>query len=290
MRKKYELAQWVADRHLDIAHAGSRIAILSDFQIPFEDVAAIEQALEVVASVRPDTVILNGDIVDCYAESVFMKDWKLAVESIPQAHTRARRLMECFEEVPNKIWMGGNHEERWKKELWREIAKGDKGGTVALNLAAMSQEGKDGIDLRDPVGSFERLYDMAAHGFRYLPYHSRLNLAEGNLLVTHGEYVRKDAGAAARATFEAYGKSVIVGHTHRMGSYFKTQRHIQHGGWEGGCLCNLEPEWVTSPNWQQGLVVVEINGPEFHVVPVPIVRHTRGGKPMAAYRGLEASL
>ncbi len=287
-RKQYELSALQVAKDVRVSVPGTRtLAILSDLQMPFEDPAALDQALEVVARIKPDTVVLNGDIVDCYAESVFLKDWKLAAVATPEGHRRARRLMECLEEVPNKIWLGGNHEERWKKELWRELAKGDKAGAVAMNLAAaMNAKGID-IDLTDPVGSFARIYSMAEHGFIYYPWHHRLYFAENNLVVTHGEFVRKDSGATARATFEWLGRSVIVGHTHRLGSYLVTKDGREHGGWEGGCLCELEPEYCTTPNWQQGLTIVKINGPEFHVVPVPIIR--RAGAPVAVYAGLEAA-
>jgi predicted phosphodiesterase len=288
-RKKYELANLRQADNVRVSVPETRtLAILSDTQMPFEDPAALDQALEVVARIKADTVVLNGDIVDCYAESVFLKDWKLAAVATPEGHRRARRLMECLEHIPNKIWLGGNHEERWKKELWREIAKGEKAGAIASNLvAAMNAKGaKDGIDLNDPVGSFARIYDMAAHGFVYYPWHHRLYFAENNLVVTHGEFVRKDSGATARATFEWLGRSVIVGHTHRLGSYLVSKDGREHGGWEGGCLCGLEPEYCTTPNWQQGLTIVKINGPEFHVVPVPIIR--RAGAPVAVYSGLEA--
>lgn len=286
-RQKYEIAAMLTNPNVRVEVPGARtLAILSDLQIPFEDGAAVDQALEVLERVRPDTVVLNGDIVDCYAESVFLKDWKLAVTSIAEGHTRARRFMECLEQIPNKVWLGGNHEERWKKELWRELAKGEKAGSIAMNLAQMAKHGGSDIDLSDPVGSFSRLYHMADHGFTYYPWHHRLYFAEGNLVVTHGEFVRKDSGATARATFEWLGKSVIVGHTHRMGSYYATKDGHESGGWEGGCLCDLEPEYCTTPNWQQGLTVVKINGPEFHVVPVPIIR--RGTTPVAVYAGLES--
>lgn len=284
-RQKYALASLQSDPQIRVAVENARmVAILGDLQIPFEDPAAVEQALDVVESVKADTVILNGDITDCYAESVFLKDWRLAAQATPEGHRRARRLMECLEHIPQKIWLGGNHEERWKKELWREIAKGDKAGAVAANLvAAMNMKGAKDLDLSDPVGSFARIYDMESHGFVYYPYHHRLYLAEGNLVTTHGEYVRKDAGAAARATYEWLGKSVVVGHTHRLGSYYRKTDEKEHGGWEGGCLCQLEPEYCTTPNWQQGITLVKINGPEFHVIPVPIIR--RRGKPVAVYNG-----
>lgn len=255
-----------------------KVVILSDLQIPFEDGPAVDQALQVLHAVRPDTVIINGDGLDCYAESAFMRDSVKAEESIEESHRRARNLMEILKWVRQKYWLGGNHEDRWRRLLW-------SGSPTALALLREHQRaaGLPGIDLDNTTASFAKVFEMDKYGFKYFPYSHRLYLAKGNLVVTHGKYVSRHSGYSAKRTWEWLGKSCIVGHTHRLGSYLVTQDGHEAGAWENGCLCQLEPEYDDAPNWQQGFSVVRVDGPEFHVVQVPIVR--RGRIPVAVYHG-----
>ena len=242
-----------------------RVVVLSDLQIPFEDVKAVREAMKVIGLVDPDLIILNGDIVDCYAESTFLKDIPKAERSIPATHERVNRLLKSLSGY-RVIWLGGNHEDRWRRLLWGN-------SQAALDWLKLHQAAS-GLppDLLDPVRSFYKLFHMADFGIEYYPYPDRLYLAEGNLVVTHGKYVNRHSGQSAKRTWEWLGKSCIVGHTHRLGNYLITQDGHLAGAWENGCLCQLEPEFDDAPNWQQGFSVVQIDGPAFHVIQVPILR------------------
>lgn len=261
-----------------------RMVVLSDLQIPFEDPEAVEQALRVIDTVRPDTVVLDGDVVDCYRESAFLKDFRLAETVTFEQHRRARAFMAQLEHIPRKVWMGGNHEERW----WRTIKIMRETGTtntVVDNLLACAALDAKELKLDDPVQSFRRVFGLEPYGFAYYPYSHRLYVAEDNLVVTHGKYVSRHSGYTAKRSYEWLGRSCIVGHTHRMGTYFATSDGREHGAWENGCLCQMEPEYDDAPNWQQGLSVVEVSGPYFRVVPVKIVRKTPKSPPVALYTG-----
>ncbi|RLG07741.1 MAG: hypothetical protein DRN68_04980, partial [Thaumarchaeota archaeon] len=50
------------------------VAVLGDFHCPFEDRRAIYTACKVLELAKPDIVILNGDLLDCYALSPFDQD------------------------------------------------------------------------------------------------------------------------------------------------------------------------------------------------------------------------
>jgi hypothetical protein len=117
---------------------------------------------------------------------------------------------------------------------------------------------------------FDKFFETSEHGFTYLPYGAVQNL--GNLMVTHGDKAMKHAGQTAKATYEQYGSSVLVGHTHRMGTFYKSDVHGVHGAWENGCLCRLDPEYVQRPNWQQGFSVVHVEADGyFNVQQIPIL-------------------
>lgn len=258
--------------------AAQTVVVFNDVQIPFEDGAAVNQVLNVIARVRPDTVIINGDLIDCYRESKFLIDPFKAELAIEETHKRVRQLLAVLQDIPTKFWLGGNHEDRWRKTLWQPNK-----GPVIESLLREHRRVVGEFPMGDHVESFRLLYGVKDYGFIYYPYGHRLYLAEGNLIVTHGRYVSRHSGYSAKRTWEWIGKSVIVGHSHRMGSYLVSQDGRENGAWENGCLCLLEPEYDDTPNWQQGFSIVRIDGPEFNVVQVPIVR--RHGEPVAVYQG-----
>ena len=222
--------------------------ILNDLQIPWQDKRVLDNlVLPFIRDLQPDGVILNGDIVDSYQLSEFTKDplskWDLARE-IKEAH----QLMSRLGWVREKIWIGGNHEDRLRRYLWKH----------APALACV------------PQVRFEALFGLAEHGFKWLPYGRYIRL--GKLLVTHGSQVVKHSAMSAKAHFEKYGCSGLHGHTHRLGAYYITQRGVPSVAYENGCLCRLDPEYADSPNWQQGFSVVHVfRGGYFNVQQVPVI-------------------
>ena len=224
-----------------------RYVVLSDIQIPFQEDSALEVAYKLIKDVKPDGVILNGDIVDCYSISDFDKDpWSEA--DIDSEIAGACNLMGKLSKVPNKVWIGGNHEDRWRRVIW-----------------------KQGSQYRSLYKSFPDAFQMGDYGFRWRPYGDYVLL--GKLMVTHGSMVSKHSGQTAKAHYDKYGRSVLVGHTHRLGSYYHTNMEGSYAAYENGCLCSLEPEYTQHPDWQQGFSVVEVgDGGLFHVTQCPILR------------------
>lgn len=201
-----------------------------------------------IRDLKPDGIVLNGDIVDCYAISDFSKDpenvkkWGLSREI-----TEAGYLMTLFRDIPVKWWIGGNHEDRWRRVQWQHP-----------NLKGM-------------LKSFPEAFHMNDYGFKWKPYGGTLML--GKLLVTHGSLVMKHSGWTARAEFDKYGSSVLHGHTHRLGVYYRTNARGVHGGYENGCLCRMHPEYVQYPDWQQGFSIVHVDDSGwFNVQQIPVLK------------------
>ena len=86
----------------------------------------------------------------------------------------------------------------------------------------------------------------------HVPYKEGV-LINGNFLITHGDLIRAHSSYTAKGMSDKYGGSGIHGHTHRLGSYYRKNYFGIYGWWENGCLCDLNPDWITNPNWQQGL-------------------------------------
>lgn len=220
--------------------------VLSDFQIPFHDVDAVKLTLAFASELKPYGVILNGDVVDCYSLSDFDKN-PLQKASLQTEIELAGKLMGQFQHVKERIWLGGNHEDRLRRVIWRNPA-----------FAGLKEL------------EFPQLFHLADYGFKWKEYGDVHRL--GKLSVTHGDTVRASSGATARAHFEKFGGSVLHGHTHRLGAYYRTNGTGTHGAWENGCLCRLDPEYVKRPDWQQGFSVVHVGaGGAFNVQQVPIL-------------------
>jgi predicted phosphodiesterase len=241
--------------------------ILSDLQIPWEDQQAVELALKFIEWRKPDTVIFDGDIVDCYAMSQFDRDPTKTDSTLDELY-RSEKLMQRIKKIKSvkkRIWLAGNHEDRWRKILWREASSSKLSPMVEALMHGLGIEGVDAVE------SFRRAFRVKENGFEFHPYGHYVELAEGNLIVTHGFMVSQHAAYTAKRHFDRLGKCCIVGHSHRLGFYPVTQMGDPKGAWENGCLARLDPEYVQFPNWQQGFSEVRIKGNLFHVSQIPIL-------------------
>lgn len=226
-----------------------RVVVVNDIHIPFHDIAVVDWAINFIEFLNPHEIVLNGDVVDCYTISAFDRN-PLTSSTLLDEIDEARRLMERLEWIPIKWWLGGNHEDRLRRYIWRK----------APELGVL------------PELEFPSLFKLKDHGFKWRNYGEIHKV--GKLHVTHGNIARKHSGETARAHFEQFGKSVLVGHTHRLGAFYKTRLGRPYVAFENGCLCRLDPEYLNSPDWQQGLSVVHVEEKtgEFSVQQIPIYR------------------
>ena len=223
-------------------------AVLSDIQIPYQDRRVLAGVVDFIKWLKPYGIILNGDIVDMEPFSTFDKD--------PRAHRiqkeidEAIKLMQDLRESGAKelYWLGGNHEDRLRRYIWRCAA--------ALPV--------DAVD-------FPTMFKIAENGFVWKPYGRKVRL--GKLIVTHGDIVRAHSAYSAKAMFEKYGSSVLFGHTHRKGAYWRTDDNGDHISCESGCLCKRDMSYTLDPNWQQGFSVVHVGaGGLFNIQMITILR------------------
>lgn len=227
--------------------------VLNDLQIPFHDRRVVDRlVLPFVESLKPYGILLNGDIVDCYAISDYTKDPLMKKDLLREIH-EVGRLMARLQKTGARelIWLGGNHEDRLRRYLWQHAP-----------------------ELTMPATSFEELFRVGAHGFTYRPYGACHRL--GKLIVTHGDLASKHSAYTARMMFEKYGNSILMGHTHRLGVFYRRDVNGVHAAYENGCLCMLQAEYAQHPNWQQGFSVVHVDkGGLFNVQQIPILNRSR---------------
>ena len=224
--------------------------VLSDVHCPFEDKSVCRMALAFIREHRPATVHLLGDIADFYSVSRFVKDPARKEDLQADLDVTRDFLAKVRDAAPSAriIYSEGNHEFRLRRYLASE----------AKALAMLR-------DLR-----LERLLNFDSLRIRFQPQDRPYRV--GSLLFTHGQLVRKWSAASARGHFEKYGCCVLTGHTHRMGAFYHRDINDTYAAWENGCLCNLNPDYITAPDWQHGWSIVWSQRDYFHVEQVAVVK------------------
>lgn len=119
----------------------------------------------------------------------------------------------------------------------------------------------------------DTLYEYSKAGFEFheysdLPY-NRFN----DMYVHHGNAVSKHSGESVKADMDAWGVSLIRGHSHRLGNFYKTYELTGQRleGYELGHLMDVKlADYSNQRNWQQGFIYGFIaNGQHFlELVPI----------------------
>ena len=124
------------------------VLVLSDIHIPFHDLEALTTALEFGAAREPDVILLNGDILDCYDVSRFMKEKNRPsiVDEIAMGNEFLGLLREQFPEA-RIIYKLGNHEERMRNYILKNAP--EFSNLEALELQSLLNFDKHGIEKVD---------------------------------------------------------------------------------------------------------------------------------------------
>jgi hypothetical protein len=229
--------------------ANEVVVFASDFHVPYQSTAVVDSLVKLIRSVKPDRVVLNGDVADFFSLSRFNTSSArlgLLQQEIDEANSIRLRIRRA---APNAVLMEnqGNHDHR-------VISYVEQNAKALSSLRAL-----------DPENLFQyRALEIVYHpgaGFR---------LRE-DFLVKHGTIVRGEAGASAKAEFTAAGISGTSGHVHRLATYRKAG-YSDRSWTEGGCCCRLDPDYITGPpNWTQGVVVGEFGKTSWVTHEVPFV-------------------
>lgn len=216
----------------------------SDIHIPKHDNKALSIFLQTIEKLKPDGVLLNGDIMDCGVWSRHdiskppKKFWNDS--QFIDASKRDYDLMDKFlgkirgfAPKAKLIWNMGNHEE-WLREF---IAESPAARTGNFSIKSRLQEVK--------------------HWSLY-PYKQMYRL--GKLRVVH---TLVDGGSAAHAKkhLDILGKSVLYGHFHSIQVASKTTpEKNSHMAWCAGSLSHTNPAYLrNSPqNWSHAFTIVYV--------------------------------
>lgn len=228
---------------------GDFTIVAGDFHFPQQCDASIAVFLETVRQLKPKRVILNGDTVDLLAVSKYPKD---------QRHTYdLRDEVTAFHEFLHRLMAIGN---AWGLVVVETEANHSGNGTASRWHRYLSD--------RVPVlYGHPKAKDLLEYQTWFYPEWCPITLEESvviadDLLVIHGDMVRKHAAYSARGHAEKWHSSVMHSHTHRMGLSLEripsvgTRVEQVRRAYEIGCMCNLNPSYATAPNWTNGFAII----------------------------------
>lgn len=230
-RKKLEVRLRVVNRQQVPVR---RCLVFSDIHIPYHDQAALAVAMQYAQDCKPDTIVLNGDILDAHEVSSHPRD-KHAVITFEDELSECRQFLRVLRSQHRKAciyYTMGNHENRVERYLVNH----------APDLSSL------------PGLSIDELLDLQSCDIHFVDTRGKVEL--GPIEIFHGSIIRKDSGNSARGHLQRRGGSVLMGHTHRMGVVARTDRHGVHWGIENGHLSHPDPTWATDPDWQQGFTEI----------------------------------
>ncbi|WP_167478533.1 metallophosphoesterase [Nocardia arthritidis] len=238
-----------------------RIVVVPDLQIPFHDRRALKSVIQFIGDTQPDEVVLIGDVLDFPQPSRWNKDTRGEFEGSIYADVELakRELFEPLRTVYDGRVMAheGNHDERPR---------------IYLDKYSPALSGTDVFDI-DKLCDFDGFGISLAPGF--------YPIAPG-WISTHGHLggirISQEAGKTALNAAKRFHKSVVMGHTHRLGlqphSYGYDGRVSKVlWGFEVGNLMNMQLAGYlngAAANWQQGFGLLELDGQHTNAVPVKI--------------------
>lgn len=224
---------------LDLNVDKANIVVLSDIHIPFQDNKAVRCALDFIRGEQPDIIVLNGDVLDMFMLSRFTKgEGRNPMEEI----TMCREFLGELRKYSNAdiYYVIGNHETRLEHYVLNK----------APELASLIED----------VFSIIKVSDFNIRGCASLTVNN-------TFVFKHGTLLGNKAGLSAIKEMENSYMSGCTGHTHRLCKYIARKAGRKFVWLESGCLCDLNPEYVVQPNWQQGFVTISIKDGK--------VKHTR---------------
>lgn len=234
-----------------IPKGNNRILVLSDIHIPYHDIQALELAIDYGIKHKANAVYLNGDVMDCYQASRFIKDRRM--RQLDEELELTRQFLKSLKAAIDApiYYKLGNHEARWENYLRTNAP--ELLGIADFELKNVLRFGELGItEIKDKQISYA-----------------------GGLAVLHGHEFGHSVFSPvnpARGLYLRAKDSSVIGHHHQTsehseksldGSVVKT--------WSVGCLCGLQPEYMPYNKWNHGFAFIETEGKEYEIDNLSII-------------------
>jgi len=219
----------------------TRLGIINDVHIPFHNKKNLKAAIDYLKQKEINGLLLNGDILDCYQVSRFLKDRRK--KRLAEEMDILREFIDNLNSELNCpiFYKLGNHEER-----------------IELLVIAETPELVNFV-------TFENVLSMAGQ-FNFDDYKltiikdKRIIKFTEHLTILHGHEYRTgifNPVGVSRWLYNKAGVNSCCGHAHKSDSF--TKRTVDQktiGTWSIGCLSEMNPEYMPLNDWQSGFAYV----------------------------------
>jgi UDP-2,3-diacylglucosamine pyrophosphatase LpxH len=225
-------------------------------QIPYQSTKIFHSFLEFCNDFYPDRVVIIGDFLDVPGPARWNRGTALEFAGTLQRECLSGQnylaaLRGVVGDRTQIDFHSGNHEKRVESYIRNKAPAFS--GLEALRIPNLLGFDKLGISLLPDVAPF-------ATGW----------------VTTHGDVasrtLSKSAGSSALIQAKRIGKSVVMGHTHRLGVVSETIAGKVLTGVETGHMMDTrKASYISYPNWQAGWAAFELeNNRVTHIRPVHV--------------------
>jgi len=211
------------------------VVTLCDWHVPYEDKEKLGLGISFCGHIKPDVIIIH-EAHDFYSLSKFNKD-PLRLNNLQVEIDRVGGYFKQLRDACPKsriILLDSNHMDRLRKYLWSQ---------------APALAGLRGLKI-------ENLLDLEKYNIEHKDFFSIRGV-----IFKHGKALRRYSAYTAKAEANEEGMSGVSGHSHRLGVYYDSRRGGDVSWVESGCLCKMNPEYVSGrPNWQSGFTLISFRG------------------------------
>jgi predicted phosphodiesterase len=225
--------------------ANNNILVLSDVHLPYQNNKALTLALDYGKKENINTILLLGDIMDMHKASFHEQDPKK--RDLAYEFELCRNFLDVLQKafpLAKIFFKEGNHEMRWERYL-----------RVKAPVILDMQEFR-----------LQTILRLGERGITWIANNQVMKI--GKLYAIHGNEYKGSGGInAARTLWLRSGESTICGDKHKTQTMLKTNISGKvHGTFVIGCLCELNPDYLTLNEWNLGFAVIKVlKGGEFEV-------------------------
>lgn len=230
----------------------------SDIHFPKHDPRTVDLFLKVLKWWQPDAIDFAGDLDDAECSGRWVEGTPAESVSIKSGAGEVKEFLSqvsyICKKANDKHFHGGNHDYyRHKKYL-------EKNAPNTLEYITP-----------------DSLYGLENSGFEWHDYELPPVKRLGGLFVHHGESISKHAGESVRNDVQNHMVSLIRGHSHRAGSYYRTYplAGLEIEGYEIGHMTDTNQHtYQTTFDWQQAFAAIHVDGDVAHVNIIRIKDYT----------------